>query len=120
MLITSMLEDYNAWVLAWVAWLVIINTSCLFFLKHTEARWILAVMIVNVITLEIIHYFLGFERILGIGHVILWTPLVIYLYKRIPKFNRRTIYGAYLRILVVSMTLSLIIDYIDVVRYFVE
>jgi FtsH-binding integral membrane protein len=60
---------------------------------------------------------LGYVKLLGLPHIILWTPLALYLYGQIkredmPAWPRR-IMMAVLAVFVVS----LVFDYVDVVRY---
>ena len=62
--------------------------------------------------------FLGYGRHLGLGHVLFWTPLAIYLWKRRPLWNVSGSWsGKWIAVLFVTITVSLIFDYIDVVRY---
>lgn len=61
------------------------------------------------------HY--GYVKLLGLPHIILWTPLALYLYGQItrpdmPMWPKR-IMIAVLAVLVVS----LVFDYVDVARY---
>ncbi|MCH7911234.1 MAG: hypothetical protein IIB38_16670 [Candidatus Hydrogenedentes bacterium] len=60
---------------------------------------------------------MGYTRILGLSHAIFWTPLVIYLFTRRKNFEWDTIYGKWLYILLVTNVASLVIDYIDIIRY---
>lgn len=60
---------------------------------------------------------LGYVRLLGLPHIIVWTPLVIYL---ITQFRRddmpkwpKLIIGA----IVTTMLISMAFDYADVIRY---
>jgi hypothetical protein len=60
---------------------------------------------------------LGFVKLLGLPHIILWTPLAYYLFKQIkrrdmPMWPRR-IMMAVLTVFLVS----LVFDYVDVARY---
>ncbi len=60
---------------------------------------------------------LGYVKLLGLPHIILWTPLVIYLYGQIrrgdmPQWPKR-IMVAVLAVFVVS----LVFDYVDAARY---
>ncbi len=60
---------------------------------------------------------LGYVKLLGLPHIILWTPLAIYLFMRMrdpemPKWPR-WIMGAVLA----TILISLAFDYTDVIRY---
>ena len=49
--------------------------------------------------------------------MIFWTPLVIYLARRLWKLEQASAFGVWVRVLVLTTGLSLLIDYVDVVRY---
>ena len=61
---------------------------------------------------------LGYVRLLGLPHVILWTPLAIYLIAKIraedmPAWPRRI-----MMVVLATILISLAFDYTDVIRYF--
>ena len=107
------------WVYYWVIWLVFINLfSVIFIFKHVEARWVLGVFVVVAFSMHLLFLQVGMVRLLGIVHVIYWTPLLIYMFRRFKKIATKTSYGIYIRILMLTIATSLAIDYVDVVRYF--
>lgn len=106
------------WLQAWVGWMMLVNTASLFFLRHREARWVLAVWIGNVITMMALYEAVGYVRLLGLSHVIWWTPLLVYLAAVRERFAGSGVFGLWARALLVTIAISLVIDYIDVVRYF--
>jgi|TARA_R110002049_G_scaffold10127_2_gene50287 hypothetical protein len=60
---------------------------------------------------------LGYVKLLGLPHVLIWTPLVAYLYRKqgkdyMPVWPRRIIW-----VVMVTITISLAFDYVDVIRY---
>ncbi len=57
-------------------------------------------------------------RLLGLSHVLVWTPVLIYLGRQWTSFDRRTLFGAWVTVLIVTNGISLAFDYVDVVRYF--
>ena len=62
---------------------------------------------------------LGYVKLLGLPHVILWTPLVWYLWRQIkrndmPKWPRRI-----MMLVLAVFVASLVFDYVDVARYLV-
>lgn len=106
-------------VVYWVYWLVFINLfSIIFVIRHPEARWIIGVFILVGISMEMLFQQIGFVRLLGIVHIVFWTPLLIYLFRRVSKIARKTFFGVYIRIYMLTISISLVIDYVDVVRYF--
>ncbi|MGK0209648.1 MAG: putative membrane protein YczE [Patescibacteria group bacterium] len=60
----------------------------------------------------------GFVRLLGIAHI-LWIPMVIFLYKSLQKIPVETYYGKWIRLVIGVVTISLIFETIDLIRYFI-
>jgi hypothetical protein len=102
----------------WIFWLIVINTACIFFLRQAEARWVLAAWIVNIVLMTVLFELNGYNRLLGLAHVIAWTPLLVYLHRRRERLSGDQLFDGWIRTLFVTDLLALIIDYVDVVRYF--
>lgn len=105
------------WLQAWVYWMMLLNTAAILFLRHREAKVVLALWIGNVITMSVLYEMVGYVRLLGLSHVIWWTPLVIYLFARRAHFPAGMVRN-WLWVLLLTNSASLVIDYIDVARYF--
>ncbi len=105
------------WLQAWIYWMMLLNTAALFFLRSTEGRVVLAVWICNGITMSLMYEMYGYVRLLGLSHVIWWTPLVIYLFRRRKAFPAGAV-ATWLWVLMLTNSASLVIDYIDVIRFF--
>lgn len=104
-------------VTVWVLYLGLVNGVLpLFFLPRTEAMVILAVFLVGFCALVLLTSRFGFTRILGLGHA-LWIPLVGYLIFRLPHHPPTDVFGIWLRIVVVTDSVSLVFDITDVIRY---
>lgn len=103
----------------WVFWLMIINTASILFIVHrVEARWVLAAWVVNMFLMGFLYDNYGYVRLLGLSHIILWTPLLVYLWRRRDNIDRSTWGGRYLALLFISNFVSLVFDYLDLARYF--
>ena len=102
----------------WVFWLVVINTACIFFLREVEARWVLLAWIGNVVLTTFLFETNGYNKLLSLSHIVWWTPLLIYLHRRRQQLSGDSLYEGWLRALLVTNLVSLVIDYTDVVRYF--
>lgn len=105
----------------WIYWMILLNgvVALPFAFTRTEARVVLVTFIANGAFMMWLAGTYGYERILGLSHVVFWTPLMIYLVVRyrgsgVPKSSA---YGYYVLAVIVTDTASLVIDYIDVVRY---
>ncbi len=114
---THHLLQQPMWVQVWVAWMGLVNTASLVFLRRTEARVILGVFAGNFVFMNALFMLNGFNRLLGLSHVIFWTPLVVYLVRRLWKLEQASAFGVWVRVLALTNGLSLVIDYVDVVRY---
>ena len=101
----------------WLAWMMSINAAAaIAFSKHREAKLILAAFIGGGIIMSAIASSLGFVRLLGLGHV-LWIPLMPYLVTRVRAGNAQGPYLFFLKAVLVTNCLSLILDFADVTRY---
>jgi len=104
--------------LAWVMVLMVMNTLSVLFLKRVEARWVLAAWIPNGIFMSFLFTQVGYTRMLGLSHVVFWTPLLIYLWRRRAHWNvAGSLTGKWLVGLFVVNLASLVVDYLDVIRY---
>ena len=106
------------WLQSWIMWMVIVNMGAILFaIWKVEARWIVGAMIANALFMGWLFDQVGYVRLLGLSHVIFWTPLLIYLARRLKQHDAKSLFGAYLWVVVLTDGASLIIDYIDVARY---
>jgi len=106
------------WLQLWVFWMISLNTASLFYLKHVPARAVLAAWLVNLVFMNTLCYFNGYNRLLGLSHILFWTPLVIYLFRVRSQYPPKDSFGVWLRALLATNAVSLVVDYVDVVRYF--
>ena len=106
------------WLQIWVYWMVITNLAGILFVRgRVEARWVVGAFLVNGVFMSWLNDTQGFTRLLGLSHVIFWTPLAVYLVRHLPSIEARTPFGMWIRVLLITIAVSLVIDYIDVARY---
>jgi len=106
------------WLAVWVAWLMLVNSASFLFLRRREGRWVAAAWVANVVLMSALHAVTGYSRLLGLSHVLLWTPLLAVLWRRRHEWWRAGgVYGIWLRTVFVTDAVSLLIDYVDVVRW---
>ena len=100
----------------WVALLGLVNMLApLAFLGSAEARIVLAAVLVGaVVQLVIVG---GFVRLLGVGHIVAWVPMLLWLVPRLTNLDTDTPFGRWLVAVVVVDLISLAIDFVDVGRY---
>lgn len=60
---------------------------------------------------------IGYVQLLGIVHVILWTPLFVYLVRRALRGEMGPRFRAIIGVFAVTLAIPLTFDHIDVVRY---
>ena len=103
----------------WLGWMIFLNlvVSSFYFRRNQEARLILFAFLAQGVIMVVIADTLGYVRLLGIAHVILWTPLMVYLFKRVTIVRDDQPYFIYIITVLVTDCLSLVIDYVDVGRY---
>ena len=100
---------------AWVGLLILLNgIAPLAFLERTEARVVLAALLVGALIQMVIFGARGFVRLLGAGHLVVWLPMVFWLWGRI---GTESAFGGWIAAVIAVDSVSLIIDAVDVVRY---
>ena len=118
------------WVQIWVMILMATNLSAVIFLfkKHAgklslrkEAILILASFIVAAIMINIMFNQIGYSRLLGLPHLIFWTPVYVWLLVRYKNIRKAApLFSYYLIIYFIINAISLAFDANDVVRYFLS
>jgi len=104
------------WLQAWIAWLVLVNSASILFVRRAEGRFALLAWIASAVTMGLLFETFGYTRILGLAHLIWWTPLVIWLFRRRAGFGEGA-FGGWARWLLVTNAVSLAIDTVDVARW---
>lgn len=108
-----------AYINHWVTWLFFVAViSPLFFaIWVKEARILVVAQVANAIVGSLIVMQFGPVRLLGLAHVICWTPAVYLVWNSMNKRPWTSFVGIWLRIVVATMIISLVIDYYDVARW---
>ncbi|WP_037310876.1 hypothetical protein [Ruegeria halocynthiae] len=60
---------------------------------------------------------MGFVRLMGLGHVLVWTPLALYLWKQQSRPEVPMPPKWIIRAVLLTIAISLAFDYVDVIRY---
>ncbi len=106
------------WVLIWISIMVGMHLIAIpLAFKDWRPRIMVIVMICNAIFMSALFSRYGYTRILGLSHVIFWTPLLAYLWKRRNAHPERIWTGRFVRVSMVIIFMSLILDYYDVIQY---
>ncbi len=109
------LMQQPVWIPIWLLFLMIANVSSLMFWSEPIAKVIFFTFMLSALLMMALYSKYGFEKILGMGHI-LWIPLLAYVLIEIPATEGA--FKIYLVILLISLTISLVFDIIDVWRYF--
>ena len=79
--------------------------------------YVLATIVATVAVMVFMHAQMGMVRLLGIVHVVLWTPMVYILWRRLRSDPPGKIYSAAIVLLIVIASTALVFDYYDVARW---
>ena len=101
----------------WLMLLVALNLVVpLFSLDRLEAQVVVVTFVASVMLMTVLTASLGFNRLLGLGHIF-WIPLMYFLWLRLDQIPVDEPFGLWIRALMVTNAISLVIDTIDVTRY---
>ncbi len=113
----TMLTLPKPW-LAWVLLLVTFNMVIpLFYLGTREGKVVLGAIVFGAVLQTVIFSAKGFVRLLGIGHIA-WVPMVPWLWTRVDLAPANSLFRYWLLTTIALVSLSLLIDAVDVIRYF--
>ncbi|MGC1495111.1 MAG: hypothetical protein WA790_04830 [Sulfitobacter sp.] len=111
-----------AWVGMWLNWLffgafVLPLTLLIWRQTRLSAVLTLGAGVLGAVSVHFLYAQFGYVKLLGLPHVIFWSPLAYYLFmqlKRVdmPDWPRRIIW-----VVLVTIFVSLAFDYVDVIRY---
>ncbi len=99
----------------WVFILMIVNLVSVVFWDEALAKLIFVTFMLSAILMMGLYSRFGFEKILGLGHI-LWIPLLVYVLVRLPSIDGP--FKSYLVAQSIAIWISLVLDTIDVWRYF--
>ncbi len=112
----TMMTVPKPWV-GWVMLLMMVNMVIpLFYLGTLEGKVVLGGFVLGALLQGGIFSAKGFVRLLGIGHIV-WVPMVAWLWTRLDAAPASTLFRYWLLATIVLVSLSLLIDAVDVIRY---
>ena len=107
-----------AW-LYWMSFALVVPILIMLVYRETRRDAVIAT-VANILMLwgmSTIYDLMGFVRLMGIVHVITWTPLFIYLFLRLKNGDIPMLGRVSMIILMATIGVSLIFDYTDTIRY---
>ena len=110
------------WVRLWIMWmaLAILTTIVVLLFSKATRRDAAVVLVTNIgvyFAMMWLYEQVGYVRLLGIVHVIFWTPLALYLWWRLKDTSITTPFRQVIWLFLATVIISLAFDYADVVRY---
>ena len=116
------------WLKIWVGILVATNlASVLFLLKRVDGkirpRWEALAILLSFLAagtfMEWLYEQYGYVRLLGLAHLVFWTPIYIWIFNRRRELvGTYPVFGKYILFYLLINGISLLIDAVDVIRYF--
>ena len=112
----------SGWMIVWLYWMsfaIIVTPLVLVFSKATrlDAVIVLLTNIAMLVGMGWVYEQMGYVRLMGIVHVILWTPLFIYLVLRAKNGEMPLLCRLIIWMFAATLAVSLVFDYTDVARY---
>jgi len=104
-------------VVIWVFFLVTVNLCSLFFIKRREGQITLLGFLLAGALMVLIFKINGFNKFLGIAHLIVWPPVLIYIFMRSKVAEKGSMIWKWMIMLLITNSISLTIDLIDVISY---
>lgn len=106
----------------WVLWLTVImlaTPAVLLFFRATrrDAVVVLTATLATIVSMQWLYGEMGFVRLLGLPHVVIWTPLAVYLVLRLIQGGLPALPRIAIKVFLASILVSLVFDYIDVIRW---
>ncbi|MEO0647901.1 MAG: hypothetical protein AAFZ17_17400 [Cyanobacteria bacterium J06650_10] len=98
----------------WMLWMnVVFLVGLLFVFSHESARWVLAAYVVCFPVAVPFYIYTKDIAMLGVSHILLWTPLLIYLPLAAAEdsaFSLLSLYGVWMVLLMLTITISVVFD----------
>ncbi len=104
-------------VVVWVMWLGVVNMASLAFLSWPEGRRTAIAMAVAFGLMVTLYAVNGFNRLLGLPHIVAWGPLLVLMIPRLGDLPAGDAVTVWAWALVVTNGISVVIDVVDVGRY---
>ena len=77
----------------------------------------LASLIAAVTLMEWLYDQVGYVRLLGLAHLVCWTPVYVWFLRRRRLVGTRSMFGRWVNAYLVIVGISLVIDFVDVTRH---
>lgn len=110
------------WVQLWMNWLLVgafILPVILIFWKQSRMAALFSVLAAIGSGAGVMWLFaqLGYVKIIGLPHLIFWTPLCFYLYRQIKRVDMPIWPKRIMMVVLATIVVALVFDYADVIRW---
>lgn len=112
----------NSMTKIWMNWMMLLFLASIIFIwRHKPARYVLASLIATAVLAVIIWYLTKNIYLLGVGHIVFWVPLGLYLYQKVYLPNGfaqmlKSIYGVWILLIMATIAISLVFDVREVIK----
>ena len=118
--LVNRISEGPPWIYWWTRVIDVSNWLLIpFAFFDARARWAFLAWLVNIVIILTLYNLFGYTRILGLSHIIAWTPLLFYLFQQRKPFLEENWAGRYLYWFISVVIVSLAFDYFDVGRYLI-
>ncbi len=102
----------------WLLWLFSINAASILFVRRLEARWVVSAMALNLLSMMALLKLYGGGHHMSLPHVVLWTPLLVFLALRAQLIAHQSrVYATWAALLFCSNATSLALDYLNLAKW---
>ena len=118
---SGQVEVVPVWLRIWLLWILFpIFLASLFFLRRSaEARFALGGFVLSHVPM-MVQLFDVTVGVVGLMHLVCWSPAMILLARRQPKVNLKTPFGVWVHAMLFVLAISLAFDLRDAWIYFVR
>ena len=103
---------------AWFIWVATINLCGVFFLQFREGQVVPAAFVVVLVSMCILIERKGFNKLRGLPSVIVWLPLVVWLFPRIRILVNLNPFQCWLFLIFLTNSIFLIVSIKELTDYF--
>jgi len=103
-------------IVAWVMVMMVVNLAGVFFWSHPQGRTVLLTFLANAVFMSLLAKFNGFNGLLGLSHIVFWTPLVAWLLMSRGLWPEGRVRN-WIWLVIAVNSASLVLDYRDVYLY---
>jgi hypothetical protein len=115
--------EYPLWIRLWLHWMTFAVAlgslvPLIFRGSRRDGLIVLGANVVAVVLMNLLFAQVGFVRLLGLAHIVVWLPLAIYLWRRLrggAAMHRVAMIALW--VFLATIVVSLGFDIVDVIRY---